>query len=132
MQTNQILQGDCLDLFKQIPDESIQVVFSDPPFNLDKKYNSYEDNKSKEEYLEWCKKWLSEMVRVSKGSIFIHNIPKWLTYYTAYLNTFPELEFKHWIALDFSSSPMGKSLQPAHYGILYYAKEKSKFYESVV
>lgn len=33
---NQILQGDCLELFKKIPSNSIDCVFADPPFNLKK------------------------------------------------------------------------------------------------
>jgi site-specific DNA-methyltransferase (adenine-specific) len=33
---NKITNGDCLELFKQIPDESIDVTFADPPFNLKK------------------------------------------------------------------------------------------------
>ena len=120
---NKILQGDCLELFKGIPDNSVNVTFADPPFNLKKKYNSYRDMKEFQEYLEWCRHWIREMVRVTKptGSIFVHNIPKWLTYYATYLNEIAD--FKHWISWDAPTAPMGKSLQPAHYGILFYAKD---------
>lgn len=129
--TNKILQGDCLELFKKIPDNSVDVTFADPPFNLKKNYTSYGDNLEFQEYLNWCEKWISEMVRVTKpsGSIFIHNIPKWLTYYATYLNKLAY--FKHWISWDAPTAPMGKSLQPAHYGILFYTKEAkgAKIYE---
>jgi len=39
--------------------------------------------------------------------------------------------FKHWIAWDPPTAPMGKSLQPAHYGILFYGKKAkgTKIYE---
>jgi len=39
--------------------------------------------------------------------------------------------FKHWISWDAPTAPMGKSLQPAHYGILFYTKETkgTKIYE---
>jgi site-specific DNA-methyltransferase (adenine-specific) len=71
------------------------------------------------------------MVRVTKptGSIFLHNIPKWLTYYATFLNKFAH--FKHWISWDAPTAPMGKSLQPAHYGILFYGKKEkgTKIYE---
>ena len=121
---NNIIQGDCLELFKNIPDNSVDMTFADPPFNLKKNYNGYKDSLKFQEYLNWCKKWISEMVRVTKptGSIFLHNIPKWLTYYATYLNEFAY--FKHWISWDAPTSPMGKSLQPAHYGILFYGKEE--------
>ncbi|MGQ0794001.1 MAG: DNA-methyltransferase [Deltaproteobacteria bacterium] len=128
---NRITQGDCLTLLRDIPDNSIDVTFADPPFNLKKKYNSTKDSLALQEYLDWCELWVGEMVRVTKptGSIFLHNIPKWLTYYTAALNKIAH--FKHWISWDAPTSPMGKSLQPSHYGILFYAKEPKhhKFYE---
>ncbi len=128
---NKILNGDCLELFKKIPDNSVDVTFADPPFNLKKNYKSYRDSLEFQEYLNWCEKWISEMVRVTKpsGSIFLHNIPKWLTYYATYLNKFAN--FKHWISWDAPTAPMGKSLQPSHYGILFYTKEVkgAKIYE---
>ena len=128
---NKIVQGDCLDLFKGIPDASIDLTFADPPFNLKKRYNGYKDSLGLQEYLEWCDKWISEMVRVTKptGSILVHNIPKWLTYYAASLNRIAD--FRHWIAWDAPTAPMGKTLQPAHYGVLFYAKDAkiNKFYE---
>ena len=128
---NHILQGDCLELFKNIPDNSVDMTFADPPFNLQKKYASYQDNLEFQDYLAWCEKWIGEMVRVTKptGSIFVHNIPKWLTFYTTYLNKFAN--FKHWISWEAATAPMGKSLQPAHYGILFYTKQPkgAKIYE---
>ena len=121
---NRIIQGDCLETFKNIPDNSVDIAFADPPFNLKKNYRSYKDKLEFQEYLNWCEKWIFEMVRVTKptGSIFIHNIPKWLTFYTPFLNKFAH--FKHWISWDAPTAPMGKSLQPAHYGILFYGKKE--------
>lgn len=129
--SNQVVHGDCLETLARIEDNSVQMCFADPPFNLAKKYNSYADHKQNEEYLEWCEKWLKELVRVTKpnGTIYIHNIPKWLTYYSAILNNIAH--FRHWIAWDAMSTPLGKTLLPAHYGILMYTKEPKgfKFYE---
>ena len=128
---NTVTQGDCLKLLHQIESESIDVTFADPPFNLQKKYNSYHDQLDFQEYLGWCQQWIRELVRVTKptGSIFLHNIPKWLTYYATFLNELAD--FKHWIAWDAPTAPMGKSLQPSHYGILYYVKDarQRKYYE---
>ncbi len=44
---NQILHGDCLELFKKIPNNSIDCAFADPPFNLKKKYNSHKNGTSR-------------------------------------------------------------------------------------
>jgi site-specific DNA-methyltransferase (adenine-specific) len=127
---NNIVQGDCIEIMKKIPDNSIDVTFADPPFNLKKKYNSYYDKHQFDEYLAWCREWLKEMVRITKptGSIFVHNIPKWLIYFGSYLNEFAT--FRHWIAWDAMGAPLGKTLLPNHYGILYYVKSKDyKFYD---
>lgn len=128
---NQILKGDCLKLFKSIPNNSVDCIFADPPFNLNKKYNSHIDKLVETEYLDWCKSWIDECLRVLKdsGFIFLHNIPKWLTFYANFLNY--KAIFRHWISWDAMTAPMGKTLQPAHYGILFYSKtnDRSKFNE---
>ncbi|WP_009631690.1 DNA-methyltransferase [Synechocystis sp. PCC 7509] len=128
---NQIVQGDCLNLLRKLPSNSVDIVFADPPFNLKKKYNSHKDSLALQDYLNWCETWITECVRITKptGSIFLHNIPKWLTYYASVLNNLAD--FRHWISWDAPTAPMGKSLQPNHYGILFYAKDakQNKFYE---
>jgi site-specific DNA-methyltransferase (adenine-specific) len=127
---DKIIQGDCLELLQQVPSGSVDMTFADPPFNLNKRYKGCKDNLSNHEYSNWCFKWITEMVRVTKpcGSIFIHNIPFWLTQYTYPLYT-AGATFRHWITWDAPTRPMGHSLQPAHYGILYYSKGDPKFYE---
>jgi len=128
---NEILCGDAIEELKKIPDDSVDMTFADPPFNLNKKYGSYKDKRVAEDYIKWCEQWLTEMVRVTKptGSIFVHNIPKWLIYFANHLNKIAI--FKHWIAWDSMSIPLGKTLLPAHYGILLYTKipKGFKFHE---
>jgi len=127
---NQVIEGDAVRIMRQIPDNSIDMTFADPPFNLKKSYEQYEDDKEVRDYLSWCNEWLYEMVRITKptGSIFVHNIPKWLTYYACYLNEIAH--FKHWIAWDAMGAPLGKTLLPNHYGILWYVKSRDfKFYD---
>jgi len=124
---DQIICGDAVEIMKKIPDNSIDTTFADPPFNLNKKYSNYKDKKEAEEYIYWCEKWLIEMVRITKpdGSILVHNIPKWLIYFANCLNKIAF--FKHWIAWDSMSAPLGKTLLPAHYGILWYTKNRRGF-----
>lgn len=129
---NMIMQGDALELLRRVPDDSVDMTFADPPFNLHKRYSDYRDGLAEGEYLAWSGLWLEELVRVTKstGSIFVHNIPKWLVTYAGILDTMAD--FKHWITWDAPTAPMCRSLQPNHYGILYYAKDAdgpNKFYE---
>ncbi len=129
--TDKIIHGDSLQVLRSFPDNCMDVCFADPPFNLSKKYNAYKDRKELDEYLFWCEEWIREMVRVTKptGSIFVHNIPKWLTHYATILNKMAY--FRHWISWDAMSAPLGRTLLPAHYGILFYTKAPKgyKFYE---
>lgn len=127
---NKVHRVDCLELMRLIDEESINMIFADPPFNLKKKYSSYKDNLPFEEYMEWTERWLIEACRILKpdGSLFVYNIPKLLTHTAGILNELAE--FRHWIAWNSNGQPLGKSLQPAHYGILFYSKNRnSKFYD---
>ncbi|WP_241823047.1 site-specific DNA-methyltransferase [Chloracidobacterium thermophilum] len=131
MTLDTVVHGDCLAVLRQLPSEIADLTFADPPFNLAKRYRSYDDQRSSEEYLGWCRRWLQELLRITKptGSIVVHNIPRWLTHYAAFLNE--RADFRHWIAWEALGMPLGKTLMPRHYGILFYARDKrqQKFYE---
>jgi len=128
---DKVVLGDCVESLSRIESDSVDMCFADPPFNLEKKYTTYKDQRPDEDYVAWCKLWLDELVRVTKptGSIFVHNIPRWLTYFATILNE--SAYFRHWISWDAMSNPIGKTLLPAHYGILFYTKQPKnfKFYE---
>lgn len=128
---NRVNLGDCIDVMQKLPSNSVQVVFADPPFNLNKKYASYKDNLPLGEYLDWTKAWITEACRVLKddGSFFLYNIPRLLIHSTDILNEFAM--FRHWIAWNSNGKPLGKTLQPAHYGILYYTKSDDSKYNDV-
>ena len=57
-----------------IRDGVIDTVFADPPFNLGKEYGAKcDDLKPDEEYLAWCKRWVSERARTVSpgGALFL-------------------------------------------------------------
>ena len=61
-------RGDCLKLLTKIPDESVQIVVTSPPYNIGKEY---EENLTVEQYLNIQRKVIGECVRVTRrgGSI---------------------------------------------------------------
>ena len=125
---------DCMDLFLTIKNSSIDMIFCDPPFNLNKDYGTkkFSDSMDDEEYLEWVHSWMNECVRVLKpgGSLFVYNIPKWCIRFGAYLDQY--LEFRHWIAISMKNTfPRGRKLYPAHYGLLYYTKGEPKTFNKL-
>ena len=56
--TNKIHQGDCLKRLKGLDPGSVDLVFADPPFNIGYEYDVYHDQRSREAYLGWCRKWM--------------------------------------------------------------------------
>lgn len=119
-----LFNSDCVDVMAQLPSGSVDMVFADPPFNLDKLYPSeIDDNLRTEQYLRWCEEWLLGCVRILKdgGSLFLWNLPRWNTYLSAFLNR--HLNFRHWISVDIKYSlPLASRLYPSHYSLLYYVK----------
>lgn len=66
MQTNIIYNCDVLDGLSKLPDNSIDLCMTSPPYNCGIDYDSWEDNKPWNEYLDWCRQWLTQMRRVLK------------------------------------------------------------------
>ncbi len=63
---DRVHQGDCLEGLAKIKTGSIDLVFADPPFNIGYEYDVYDDRREAEHYLEWSKKWITEVARVLK------------------------------------------------------------------
>ncbi|MCD4675841.1 MAG: site-specific DNA-methyltransferase, partial [Desulfobacula sp.] len=56
-----LYQCDSLDLLKTIENDSLDLIFADPPFNLNKLYPSkINDNLKTDQYLSWCESWAFE------------------------------------------------------------------------
>ena len=75
MNVNTIVRGDCFELMKGMPDNSVDVTFTSPPYNRKRndKYANYDDNI--DDYLGWLERLTAELRRVTKGHVFI-NIQK--------------------------------------------------------
>lgn len=87
IQKDVILQGDSLEILSTLPDKSIDLIFADPPYNMqtegelmrtdgtafDGVSDSWDKFSSLQEYDAFCKKWLSECKRILKddGSIWV-------------------------------------------------------------
>ena len=75
---NKIINGDCLEVLKDIPNNSIDLCIIDPPYNVNYNYNEYKDNLSSEEYYLWQLEILEEIERILKkdGSLIYLNYPE--------------------------------------------------------
>ena len=71
---NKTINGDTNKIIKKIPDNSIDLIITDPPYNLRKKYNEKVFlSRSNEDYEKWLKSWINHCYRILKpnGSMYI-------------------------------------------------------------
>lgn len=91
---NKIVKGDCIEILKKLPDNSVDLIFADPPYNLQLQGELWRPNQTKvdavnddwdkfisfEDYDRFSQEWLKECRRVLKedGTIWVigsyHNI----------------------------------------------------------
>lgn len=143
---NKITQGDCIELMQNIPNKSVDLIFADPPYNLQLKndlqrpdqsqvdgvFDEWDKFSSFQEYDKFTTVWLKECKRILKdnGSIWVigsyHNIFR----VGAILQ-----DLNYWILNDIiwiKSNPMpnfkGTRFNNAHETLIWASKsEKSKF-----
>ena len=90
---NRIICGDCLTVMREMPDESVDLIVTSPPYNLRNSsgnngkslkwrvqqhgYSHHDDNMPHEEYVVWQRECLTEMMRLipATGAIFYNH--KW-------------------------------------------------------
>lgn len=48
-----LICGDCLEELARLPEESVDVVVTSPPYNLALKYSQYHDRRDEADYLDW-------------------------------------------------------------------------------
>lgn len=119
--TSQLINADCIESLKNLPDNSVDFCFADPPYNLKKNYSHWDDAMESIEYFKWCDEWLTELARVLKPgrTLAIINIPQWVVRHYQHLQTV--LDYQTWIAWDAISSPV-RLIMPSHYPILCFSK----------
>jgi len=66
--------GDCLEVFRQLPAGSVDVIVTSPPYNMGIRYNTYDDTLTPDDYLAWTGAWIAAAARVLSpdGSLFLN------------------------------------------------------------
>jgi len=141
---NKIVQADCLEFIKKIPDNSIDLVLTDPPYNIDfSSYDNKTDRSGKKyhntEKLQWDKKFdLKEISKVlfkefdrivkSSGSIVMFGPQNWAYYYygPAIQNNFDLKAQIIWIKSNPVPQARRKNYLSAHENIAWFARYSKK------
>lgn len=84
----QIYKGDALDVLRVIPDESVDLIFVDPPYNIGKNFAGRKDKwKTDEDYLQWCYEWIDLCIKKLKpnGSFYVMTSTQFMPYFDIYI-----------------------------------------------
>lgn len=123
--------ADAADLLHSIGENSADIVFLDPPFNLGKRYSEKHrlDHKPVDEYHEWLFRIvdLSSSILKPGGALFVYHLPLWAMRLGAHAER--SLTFRHWISVTMKNGfARGKKLYPAHYALLYFTKGHPQYF----
>lgn len=122
--------GDALSEMAKMPSQSVNLVVTDPPYNLNKDYGNNQDKLEFEEYLAFSRKWLTEAKRVltANGTIYVFMGMKYISYIYGILEQELGMTFNSWITW-FYTQGIGKTkgFSPRHDDILMFTKHPKNF-----
>lgn len=121
---NKIIVGNCLEVMKKLPDKCVDLVLTDPPYNIGKDFAN--DNLPLDEYLSWCDKWIAECERVLKwsGAIWVTLGFQTVAEVKTIFNRYTNLRLKNWIIWYRQDGWKGdKGFSQSHEHILFFIKD---------
>lgn len=133
---NKVFLADIMDVLKKLPDESVDMVFGDPDYNVGVKYGDKTYTRNFQEYLDWYVQLSRESLRVLKdtGNMFLINYPKQNSHLrVAYLDKacYEVLDYAWIFNTNVGHSP--KRFTTAHRSILHCRKTRNNtFYKNNV
>ena len=122
--------GDAIAEMKKLPDESVRLIVTDPPYNLNKDYGNNQDKLEFEEYLDFSRQWLREAKRVltGDGTIYVFMGMRYISYVFNIMEQELNMAFNSWITW-FYTQGIGKTrgFSPRHDDILMFTASPDKF-----
>ena len=82
-QNSMAILGDSLTVLKKMKDQSVQLIFADAPYNIGKNFgNNIDKWETVENYVEWCKLWIDECMRVlsDTGTMYLMTATQHMPY----------------------------------------------------
>ena len=84
-----VINGDCLDILQSMKSKTINLIFADAPYNIGKDFGNNTDKwDSVASYIQWCKKWIDECLRVltDDGTMYIMTATQHMPYLDVYIS----------------------------------------------
>lgn len=81
--------GDCLRVLQSMKSNSVNLIFADAPYNIGKNFGNNRDKwDSVQAYIQWCKQWIDECMRVLKddGTMYFMTATQHMPYLDVYVS----------------------------------------------
>lgn len=83
--TNKIINQDLFEVLDFLPEKFVDLMFIDPPYNLNKKFSSVNFKEmAQAEYENWIDSWLSKLIKTLKPTASVYFCCDWKTSVSAY------------------------------------------------
>lgn len=85
---HKIIHGDALEALEKIPDNSVDLIFADPPYNIGKNFSGHKDKwATEDDYLDWCYIWIDLCIKKlkSNGSFYVMTATQFMPFFDIYL-----------------------------------------------
>ena len=129
--TDTLILGDALEALQhKVEDESVDLIFADPPYNIGKVFGDFKDRwPSDDAYADWCEKWLEICIKKLKptGSLYVMSSTQCMPYLDIFLRK--KIEVLSRIVWSYDSSGVqarnyfGSMYEP----ILFCVKDKKNY-----
>ena len=99
---HKIIQADVFEGLQTIPEQSIDVIFCDPPYNIGKNFHGRKDNwESDEAYLTWCYQWIDQCIAKLQphGTFYVMAATQNIPYVDIYLRKKNDYSLKNCVVL---------------------------------
>lgn len=125
-----VICGDAIEEMKKLPDGTIRLIVTDPPYNLNKNYGNNQDKLEFDAYIDFSRQWLTEAKRVltDDGTIYVFMGMRYISYIFNILEQELNMTFNSWITW-FYTQGIGKTkgFSPRHDDILMFTKSSKNF-----
>jgi site-specific DNA-methyltransferase (adenine-specific) len=133
LKANTVYNKDVMEVLKDMPDNSVDMIFGDPDYNVGINYDGAKYTKRWPNYIDWYIKLTKECMRVLKptGNLIMVNYPKQNSYLrTGYLDNAAYEVFDYVWVYNTNVGMSPRKFTTAHRSILHAVKSKDNYWDN--
>lgn len=128
---HKIIHGDALTALQtQVADNSVDLIFADPPYNIGKNFSGHIEKWATEEaYLDWCYQWIDLCLKKLKpnGSFYVMTATQFMPFFDIYLRKKLDILSRVVWSYDSSGVQAKKYFGSMYEPILFCVKDKNNY-----